>query len=61
MPEVFRSRDAGWPIVGSQFHPEQRDFASAAAGDPPESTADARLFLAAVYEEMVDAYAERSP
>lgn len=61
VPEVFRSSDPGWPIVGSQFHPEQRDFASAAPGDPPESTADARLFLAAAYEEMVDAYARRSP
>jgi hypothetical protein len=42
--------------VGAQFHPEQRDFSSAAAEDPPESVADPRLFLAGAYEEMVDAF-----
>jgi hypothetical protein len=56
IPEAFRSRDRAWPIIGAQFHAEQRDFASAAPGDPPESVADPRLFIAAVYEEMVDAY-----
>lgn len=56
VPEAFRSRDDGWPVIGVQFHPEQRDFVNAAPGDPPESVADARLFLTAAYEEMVDAY-----
>ena len=61
VPEAYRSRDRGWPIVGVQFHAEQRDFANAAPGDPPESVADARLFLAALYEEMVDAYETLAP
>ncbi len=52
--EVFRSRDGAWPVIGAQFHAEQRDFA--APGDPPEAVADARLFVAATYEEIVDAY-----
>jgi hypothetical protein len=61
VPEAFRSRDAAWPIVGAQFHAEQRDFATPAPGDPPESIADARLFFAAAYEEMVDAYVRLAP
>jgi hypothetical protein len=61
IPEAFRSRDRTWPINGAQFHAEQRDFSSAAPGDPPESVADPRLFMAAVYEEMVDAYEKFAP
>jgi hypothetical protein len=61
VPEVFRSRDPAWPVVGAQFHPEQRDFSSAAAEDPPESVADPRLFLAGAYEEMVDAFVRFAP
>lgn len=61
IPEVFRSRDPAWPLIGTQFHPEQRDFASPAPGDPPESVADARLFFAATYEELVDAYLRLAP
>jgi hypothetical protein len=53
--EAFRARDGAWPLIGVQFHPEQRDFAVAPGGDPPEAVADARLFLAAAYEEIVDA------
>jgi hypothetical protein len=45
-----------WPLVGTQFHPEQRDFATVEGDDDPASTADPRLFLASVYEEIVDAY-----
>jgi hypothetical protein len=61
VPEAFRSRDRAWPIIGAQFHAEQRDFAVAAPGDPPESVADARLFFAAAYEQMVDAYLRLAP
>jgi len=61
VPEAFRSRDPAWPIIGAQFHAEQRDFATPAPGDPPESTADARLFFAAAFEEMVDAYVSLAP
>ncbi len=61
VPEAFRSRDPGWPIVGAQFHAEQHDFLVPGAGDPPESVADARLFFAAAYEQMVDAYVRLAP
>jgi hypothetical protein len=59
--EAFRSIDAGWPVIGVQFHPEQRDFNAPALGDPPESVADARLFLVGAFEHIVDAYEKLSP
>jgi hypothetical protein len=55
VPQAFRSTDDGWPIIGTQFHPEQYDFSSAALGDPPESVADAGIFVSALYEQLVDA------
>jgi hypothetical protein len=61
VPEAFRSKDRAWPVIGTQFHAEQRDFATAAPGDPPESVADARLFVAAAFEQMVDAYVKLAP
>jgi hypothetical protein len=61
LPQAFRSRDRAWPIIGAQFHAEQRDFPSAAPGDPPESVADPRLFLAAAYELIVDAHLRLAP
>ena len=61
VPEAFRSRDPAWPILGMQFHAEQRDFTAPGPGDPPESSADARLFFAAAYEQMVDAYVKLAP
>jgi hypothetical protein len=61
VPEAFRSRDAGWPLVGAQFHAEQRDFTAPGPGDPPESVADPRLFLASAYEQIVDAYVRMGP
>ncbi len=61
IPEAFRSRGSGWPIIGAQFHPEQRDFSVSAPGDPSESVADPYLFLAAAYETLVDAYVNLAP
>jgi hypothetical protein len=61
IPEAFRSRGGGWPIIGAQFHPEQRDFSVAAPGDPPESVRDPYLFLVAAYETLVDAYVNLAP
>lgn len=61
VPEAFRSRDPAWPVLGTQFHAEQRDFAVPGPGDPPESVADARLFFAAAYEQMVGAYVKLAP
>jgi hypothetical protein len=61
VPQAFRSRDHAWPIIGAQFHAEQRDFPAAAPGDPAESVADPRLFLAAAYELIVDAHLRLAP
>jgi hypothetical protein len=61
VPQAFRSRDSAWPVIGAQFHAEQRDFAAPAPGDPPESVADPRLFLAAAYELIVDAHLRLAP
>ena len=61
VPEAFRSREPGWPVIGTQFHAEQRDFSTPGPGDPPESVADARLFFDAAFEEMVDAYLKLAP
>jgi hypothetical protein len=57
VPEAFVSRDGRWPIIGVQFHAEQRDFARPAVGDPPASVSDPFLFFAAAYEAVVDALA----
>jgi hypothetical protein len=56
VPEAFRSRDGAWPIIGTQFHAEQRQFAAPAPGDPSESVDDPRLFFASAFEQIVDAY-----
>jgi hypothetical protein len=56
VPEAFRSRGPGWPVIGTQFHAEQRQFAVPAPGDPPESVDDPRLFIAGAFEQIVDAY-----
>jgi hypothetical protein len=61
VPEAFRSKDRSWPVIGAQFHAEQRDFAVPGPGDPPESVADPRLFLAGAYEQIVDAYVKLAP
>ncbi|MGH7436013.1 MAG: hypothetical protein ACRENE_10105, partial [Polyangiaceae bacterium] len=54
--ETFRSRGDRWPLIGTQFHAEQRQFVAPAPGDPPESVDDPRLFIAGAFEEIVDAY-----
>jgi hypothetical protein len=59
--EVFRSREPSWPVIGTQFHPEQRDFVLSAPGDPPQSVDDPRLFIAAALEQIVDAYERLGP
>lgn len=61
VPEAFRSKDHAWPVIGTQFHAEQKDFATPGPGDPPESVADPRLFIAAAYDEIVDAYVKLGP
>jgi hypothetical protein len=61
VPEAFEARDGRWPVIGAQFHAEQRDFSAAAGDDPPESIADPFLFFAAAYDEVVGAMAAQAP
>ena len=58
--EAFRAKgDDAYPVIGTQFHPEQYEFDKPGEGDPPESVGDPRLFVAAAYEEIVSAYLAR--
>jgi hypothetical protein len=57
VPEVFRANSGPWPLIGVQSHAEHpRDFLVAAQGEPAEAPSDPRMFLAAAFEEIVDAY-----
>lgn len=40
VPQSFVSNDERYPIVGFQFHPEQRDLRRLAPGSPPEARGD---------------------
>ena len=61
VPEIWRAKGPGWPMIGTQFHAEQYDFTAPAKGDPPESVADPRLLVAAQYESIVDSYLRSLP
>jgi hypothetical protein len=41
VPQAFRSEGDGYPVLGFQFHPEQRDFRRLAPGSPPDARGDA--------------------
>ena len=62
VPEAFRSTGgaAGRSSARSST-PSSATSRAPAPGDPPESVADARLFFAAAYEQMVDAYVRLAP
>jgi hypothetical protein len=59
--QAFRSKDHAWPIIGAQFHAEQKDFTVPGPDDPPESVADPDLFLAAAFDQIADAYVKLAP
>jgi hypothetical protein len=60
VPQAFRSRDVrGYPLVGFQFHPEQRDLQRLAPGSPPEARGDALNMVANAIDLALDAYVER--
>jgi hypothetical protein len=40
VPQGFVSNDGGYPVVGFQFHPEQRDFKRLAPQSPPDARGD---------------------
>lgn len=57
VPQAFRSVDAdGYPIVGFQFHPEQRDLPRLAPGDPPEARADSLQVVANTLDLAIEAW-----
>jgi hypothetical protein len=57
VPQAFRTRDDGrFPIVGFQFHPEQRDLQRLAPGSPPEARGDALNVLANAIDLALEGY-----
>lgn len=57
VPQAFRSRDeARFPIVGFQFHPEQRDLQRLAPGSPPAARGDALNVLANAVDLALEGY-----
>lgn len=57
VPQMFRSRSMdGYPIIGFQFHPEQRDLQRFAPNSPQEARGDALNFIANSLSLILDAY-----
>jgi hypothetical protein len=57
VPQAFRSKNEGrFPIVGFQFHPEQRDLQRLAPGSPPEARGDALNVLANTVDLVLEGY-----
>lgn len=57
VPQAFRSRDdERFPIMGFQFHPEQRDLQRLAPGSPPEARGDALNVLANAVDLALEGY-----
>ena len=59
VPQAFHSRDDGrFPIIGFQFHPEQRDLQRLAPGSPREARGDALNVLANAVDLALDGYVQ---
>ncbi|MFO0660728.1 MAG: hypothetical protein U0165_12985 [Polyangiaceae bacterium] len=57
VPQAFLSRDEhAYPLVGFQFHPEQRDFKRLGPNSPPEARGDALNVMANTVDLVLDAY-----
>jgi len=57
VPQAFRSRDrTGYPLIGFQFHPEQRDLTRLAPGSPNAARGDALNIFANAIDLVLDAY-----
>lgn len=57
IPQAFISRDTeSYPVIGFQFHPEQRDLKRLAPGSPPEARGDALNIFANTVDLILDAY-----
>jgi hypothetical protein len=57
VPQAFQSRDTeSYPVVGFQFHPEQRDFKRLAPDMPREARGDGLNIVANTVDLVLDAY-----
>lgn len=57
IPQAFHTTDPStYPVVGFQFHPEQRDLKRLASGSPPEARGDALNVFANAVDLAIDAY-----
>lgn len=60
VPQAFRSRPApGYPIIGFQFHPEQRDLQRLAPGSPTDARGDALNVFANSLDLILESYVEQ--
>lgn len=57
VPQAYRTLDTtANPVLGFQFHPEQRDLTRLAPGSPPEARADALAVFSNAIAIVLDAY-----
>jgi hypothetical protein len=56
IPQAFRSRDGGYPVVGFQFHPEQQDFGRLSPASPRDARGDALNVLANAIDLVLESY-----
>jgi hypothetical protein len=56
IPQAFRSVDGGFPVVGLQFHPEQRDLVRLAPGSAAEARGDAMNVMANAVDLVIERF-----
>lgn len=56
LPQAFRALGGPFPVVGFQFHPEQRDLRRVAPQDPDVARGDALQLMANVVDGVVVAW-----
>jgi hypothetical protein len=57
VPQAFRSKDTSrYPVVGFQFHPEQRDLTRLVPGSPDDARGDAMNIFANAIDLVLDSY-----
>jgi hypothetical protein len=57
VPQAFRSTDPSrYPVIGFQFHPEQRDLTRLVPGSPDDARGDAMNIFANAIDLVLDSY-----
>jgi hypothetical protein len=57
VPQAFRSTEPRrFPVIGFQFHPEQRDLTRLVNGSPPDARGDAMNIFADAIDLVLDSY-----